>query len=71
MIRMTKVINRELLKEDWGKLIVLSDEVRNRLIYDFKGKYSSLRQFGTNSDVKIMKKSAKDMYNTFSFSFHF
>ena len=65
MIRMTKVINRELLKEDWGKLIVLSDEVRNRLIYDFNGRYSSLRQFGKDSDVKIFRTSAKDMYDTF------
>ena len=65
MIRMTKIIDKELLKEDWGKLIVLSDEVRNRLQMDFSDRYSSLRQFGKDSDVKIFRTSAKDMYNTF------
>lgn len=65
MIRMTKLFDREILKEDWGKLIVLSDEVRNRLRTDYSERYSTLRQFGTNSDVKIFRTSAKDMYNTF------
>lgn len=61
MIRMSKLINKKILKEDWGDLIAISPSIRNSLKNKFGSRYSN-KIFGKNSTVKVLHLSGKEVY---------
>nr|DAH71222.1 MAG TPA: hypothetical protein [Caudoviricetes sp.] len=61
MIRMSKLINKKFLKEDWGDLIAISPSIRSSLKNRFGSRYSN-KTFGKNSTVKVLHLSGKELY---------
>lgn len=61
MIRMSKLINKKFLKEDWGDLIAISPSIRSLLKSRFGTRYSN-KAFGKNSTVKVLHLSGKELY---------
>ena len=59
MIRMTKLINKKFLKEDWGNLIAVSSEIRNLL------SHRADKRFGNTSKVQIVKEPIQTIYNDY------
>ena len=61
MIRMSKLINKKFLKEDWGDLIAISPNIRSSLKNRVGSRYSN-KTFGKNSTVKVLHLSGKELY---------
>ena len=59
MIRMTKLINKKFLKEDWGNLIAVNSEIRDFLSHQYD------KKFGNTSKVQIVKEPIQTIYNDY------
>lgn len=64
MIRMIKLVNqkplhKQIIQEDWGKLIVLDKNVRNIL----SGWNTSSSDLGKDAEVKVVQTSGKELWS--------